>query len=112
MLKKALSLFSLRTLRDKGFGKSVMEHTILEEIDKFTSLHSWQKIGKQNWRDKVSCTFVPYNSFYISYLTLRNKSTDLNRDLSIAVVNSLWALLTGDKIEHGNKRVSKGHSIF
>ena len=27
--------FSLRTLRDRGFGKSAMEHAVMTEIEKF-----------------------------------------------------------------------------
>ena len=35
----------------------------------------------------------------------RKKSSSINQTLSVAVVNSLWSILTGEKINHGDKRV-------
>lgn len=82
--------FSLRTLRDRGFGKSAMEHAVLTEIEKF-----FEVVEKQlkNEEDQQS-------------------SCDLNKDLSVAVVNSLWSILTGQKIAHGDKRVRKIYEHF
>ena len=36
----------------------------------------------------------------------RKKSSSINQTLSVAVVNSLWSILTGEKISHGDKRVN------
>ena len=78
-------IFSLRTLRDKGFGKSAMETAVLDEVKKFTDL-----IDKRLEDSESNST----------------TSTDLNIELGIAVVNSLWSILTGEQIDHGDRRVS------
>ena len=36
----------------------------------------------------------------------RKKSSTVNHHLSVAVVNSLWSILTGEKITHGDERVT------
>nr|AKH03500.1 cytochrome P450 3033B1 [Paracyclopina nana] len=77
--------FSLRTLRDRGFGKSAMEHAVLEEVKKLTDL-----IDKKLENNKGETS-----------------SLDLSKDFSISVVNSLWSILTGEKIALGDKRVSE-----
>ena len=78
-------IFSLRTLRDKGFGKSAMETAVLDEVKKFTDL-----IDKRLEDSESNST----------------TSSDLNIELGIAVVNSLWSILTGEQIDHGDRRVS------
>ena len=42
----------------------------------------------------------------------RKKSSSINQTLSVAVVNSLWSILTGEKISHGDKRVKKPNENF
>ena len=45
-------------------------------------------------------------AFYIFYSSRnRKKSSTVNHHLSVAVVNSLWSILTGEKIAHGDERV-------
>jgi len=67
--------FSLRTLRDFGFGKTSMEGMIMEEAHE---LCDWLK--KQNGAPVV-----------------------LKRRFSLAVVNSLWRIVTGERHEHDDK---------
>ena len=81
----------MRTLRDKGFGKSAMEFAVREEVKKFTDL-----IDKRLEQSKTNKT----------------TSTDLNIELGIAVVNSLWSILTGEQINHGDRRVSNYLFIY
>ena len=62
-----------------------MEVAVREEVKKFTDL-----IDKRLEQSKTNKT----------------TSTDLNIELGIAVVNSLWSILTGEQINHGDRRVS------
>ena len=62
-----------------------MEFAVREEVKKFTDL-----IDKRLEQSKTNST----------------TSTDLNIELGIAVVNSLWSILTGEQIDHGDRRVS------
>lgn len=62
-----------------------MEFAVREEVKKFTDL-----IDKRLEQSKTNKT----------------TSTDLNIELGIAVVNSLWSILTGEQINHGDRRVS------
>ena len=61
--------FTLKNLRDFGFGKNSMETLILEEIEKCLEILSLE-VGKP---------------------------TQLNLKLNIAILNALWKLLTGEK---------------
>lgn len=36
----------------------------------------------------------------------KKSSTSLNHNLSVGVVNSIWTILTGQKIGHGDQRVN------
>lgn len=67
-----------------------MELAVLEEVDKFTEIVK-KKIQEKKELDQ-------------KYLEVKS---DLNIDLSIAVVNSLWSILTGEKITDGDKKVEK-----
>jgi len=67
--------FSMRTLRDFGFGRASMEDMILEEAKE---LCDWLK--KQN-----------------------GALVELNDRFHLAVVNSLWRILTGERHEHDDK---------
>ena len=62
--------FTLRVLRDFGFGKSAMEDTVLDEVDKLCDELS-NHIGKE---------------------------IDIGLKMNISVLNSLWAILTGEKL--------------
>ena len=62
--------FTLRNLRDLGFGKTSMESLIQEEIEKCIELLR-KEVGKP---------------------------TQLDLKLNIAIVNALWKLLTGEKV--------------
>ena len=70
--------FALKTLRDFGFGKKCMEDVIMSEVQKLGSLLSNDS---------------------------KNDSTSLVQSLSVSVVNSIWTILTGEKISHGDKTV-------
>ena len=71
--------FALKTLRDFGFGKKSMENVILDEVNKLVDVLSSEQ---------------------------KKSSTTLNHNLSVGVVNSIWTILTGQKIGHGNERVN------
>ena len=62
-----------------------METAVLDEVKKFTDL-----IDKRLEDSESNST----------------TSSDLNIELGIAVVNSLWSILTGEQIDHGDRRVS------
>ena len=62
--------FTLRNLRDLGFGKTSMESLIQEEIEKCIELLR-KEVGKP---------------------------TQLDLKLNIAIINALWKLLTGEKV--------------
>ena len=68
-----------------------MEFAVREEVKKFTDL-----IDKRLEQSKTNKT----------------TSTDLNIELGIAVVNSLWSILTGEQINHGDRRVSNSLFIY
>lgn len=67
--------FAMRALRDFGFGRSSMEEMILNEAQE---LCDWLK--KQEGRP-----------------------VELTRRFSLAVVNSLWRILTGERYDHDDK---------
>ena len=62
--------FTLKNLRDLGFGKTSMESLIQEEIEKCIELLR-KEVGKP---------------------------TQLNLKLNIAIINALWKFLTGEKV--------------
>ena len=64
--------FTLKNLRDFGFGKVSMEALILEEVEKCIEMLSKEV----------------------------NTVTQLSLKLNIAIVNALWKLLTGEKVSH------------
>jgi len=64
--------FAMRTLRDFGFGKTSMEEMILDEAQE---LCDWLKLQG-------------------------GKPVELYRRFSLAVVNSLWRIITGERYDH------------
>jgi len=68
--------FTLRNLRDFGFGKVSMESLIQEEVEKCIEMLS-QETGKV---------------------------TKLSLKLNIAILNALWKLLTGEKLEYDSPK--------
>ena len=62
--------FTLRVLRDFGFGKSSMEDTLLDEVDKLCE-ELTKVVGKE---------------------------MNISRKMNISILNALWALLTGEKL--------------
>ena len=63
--------FLLRNLRDFGFGKSTMEDSLQLEVDKLTKF----------------------------LMTKVDKPYDLNRTTNISIVNALWGILVGERLE-------------
>ena len=61
--------FTLKNLRDFGFGKNSMESLIIEEVEKCLEIMSLE-VGR---------------------------TTELHLKLNIAILNALWKLLTGEK---------------
>ena len=62
--------FTLRNLRDFGFGKTSMESLIQEEIEKCMEVLG-EEVGK---------------------------TTQIGLKMNIAILNALWAILTGEKV--------------
>ena len=63
--------FLLRNLRDFGFGKSSMEDSLQMEVEKLANFLS----------------------------TKVNQPFDLNRTTNISIVNALWGILVGERLE-------------
>lgn len=72
--------FLLRQLRDFGFGKSSMEHLIIEEVNEVVQ------------RYKGTCG---------------QSVKDVRETLRLAVVNSLWQLLSSQRFEHDHPELLK-----
>lgn len=106
--------FALRQLRDLGFGKSSMEDTINDEVDKLVGL-----LKKVNFRSNflkcirgIRTTFLKaiefFNLFYISIemscFSLKeaesnNGKLSLNLKLNLSIVNALWVILVGEELD-------------
>ncbi|CAG7816040.1 unnamed protein product [Allacma fusca] len=69
--------FTFRHLRDFGFGKNYMEELIQEEVDE---LLGWLKY-------------------------LGNNPVCLNTKFTLAVVNSLWRIITGKRFDHSDPKL-------
>lgn len=63
--------FTLRVLKDFGFGKASMESTLLDELDKLCE------------ELKRCC----------------DKAIDIKTKMNISILNSLWSILTGQKLQ-------------
>merc|ERR1712142_284634 len=71
--------FSLKTLRDIGFGKTSMEDLIQEEI---------ATVCKKLEADQNSKGYV-----------------QMSQKFNIPVVSALWRIMTGEKIPHDHKKL-------
>jgi len=72
--------FTLRSLRDFGFGKLSMEDTLLDEVDKFC--HSICNIED-------------------------GQAIDIKDSINISVVNALWSILVGEKLELSDPKLQR-----
>jgi len=70
--------FTLRQLRDFGFGKKSMEELIMVEVSELIE------------------SFKDFHGQSVS---------EIKEKLLIAVVNSLWAITTGNRFSHKDKRL-------
>ena len=71
--------FLLRNLRDFGFGKSEMEDTLLEEVDKLCK----------------------------EYMKIVGEPVCLDNTLNLSIVNALWAILVGEKLPLNDPKVNE-----
>ncbi|CAG7734935.1 unnamed protein product [Allacma fusca] len=71
--------FTLRHLRDFGFGKNYMESLILDEVDE---LIEWLK-------------------------SQEGKPVSINRKFYLAVINSLWTILSGKRYSHTDPKLGR-----
>ena len=76
--------FLLRNLRDFGYGKQGMEDTLLDEVEKL-------------------CT---------EYSKIEGKPLCLENTFNLSVINSLWAILTGEKLPLKDPKLLKIVSDF
>ena len=76
--------FLLRNLRDFGFGKSEMEDTLLDEVDKLCN----------------------------EYSKLEGKEVCLDNTMNLSIINALWAILTGEKLPLHDPKLLKIVSKF
>ena len=76
--------FLLRNLRDFGFGKSEMEDTLLDEIEKLCNEYA-KNVGKP---------------------------TCLDNTLNVSILNALWAILVGEKLPLNDPKILKIVSAF
>lgn len=71
--------FTLRTLRDFGFGKKCMEAMIMDEVTEVID-----RLKKHS-----------------------GKPVSVNRMFSLAILNSLWTILTSERYEHDDPTLNK-----
>lgn len=76
--------FTLRALRDFGFGKASMEDTIMDEVEKLC--------------DQLK----PFEG----------KSLNLQRKVNVSVLNGLWGMLVGEKLSLQDPRLIKIVELF
>ena len=83
-----------------------MESIILEEVNKLVKILEGSNANDVNGNlPKHDKTGSEQDRTGSKLTRCRKKSTNINQTLSVAVVNSLWSILTGEKISHGDKRV-------
>ena len=83
-----------------------MESIILEEVNKLVKVLEGSNANDVNGNlSKPDKAGSEPDSNGFKATRCRKKSTNINQTLSVAVVNSLWSILTGEKISHGDKRV-------
>ncbi len=82
-----------------------MESIILEEVNKLVRVLEGSKDDVNGNLQKPDQTGSSPEKNGSKPGRCRKKSTNINQTLSVAVVNSLWSILTGEKIRHGDKRV-------
>ena len=70
--------FTLRHLRDFGFGKTSMEDILTEEVHKLV-----QAFRKQ-----------------------QNQPLNLNRTMNVSILNALWSIVVGDRFELDDPKLS------
>ena len=71
--------FLLRNLRDFGFGKSEMEDTLLDEVDKLCK----------------------------EYKKVAGEPVCLDNTLNLSIVNALWAILVGEKLPLNDPKINE-----
>jgi len=71
--------FSLRQLRDFGFGKSSMEEIVMDEVKEISD---WLKREEGN-------------------------PVSLTHRFSLATYNSIWRILTGERFDHDDAKLHK-----
>jgi len=76
--------FTLRALRDFGFGKASMEDTIMDEVEKLC--------------DQLK----PFEG----------KSLNLQRKVNVSVLNALWGMLVGEKLSLQDPRLIRIVELF
>lgn len=77
--------FLLKSLREFGFGKASMECIIEEEVQKLCNKLSSVK---------------------------QDEATDLNSTFNISILNSLWSILVGEKLELEDEKLKKIIHLF
>ena len=70
--------FTLRNLRDFGFGKNSMENIVMEEVQTVI-----------NWMKKKE-----------------GQPVTLDRKFSLSVLNALWNIMTGERYDHNDPELS------
>ena len=71
--------FTLRHLREFGYGKNQMENLIVEEV----------KLLVDNFKAQ------------------EGKPIELSRRFNLAVVNSLWTIMTGARLDHDDPHLNQ-----
>jgi len=70
--------FALRHLRDFGFGKTSMEGLIMSEVNELV-----------NWIKQK-----------------RGEPVTLHRRFTLAIVNALWTIISGDRYDHDDAKLN------
>lgn len=76
--------YALKQLRDLGFGKTTMEESLHQEVEKL-----------------------------VEFLKpMMNKTSNLGQTLNISILNALWAILVGEKLDLNDPKLHKTVKAF
>ena len=91
--------FSLKTLKDFGFGRKSLENAITTEIDLII----------EEFLSKEVCI---NSSLKFYFFFLQDSDVLIGQDFNIPIINILWQLVAGYRFDKDNKNVNNVTEIF